>query len=109
MFRPCPECGDSLSASNVCGSCGYGKTATKGKTFDPDWWKCASVDRGQRCGKPGVMSHSTHGGGPWYCAPHFSPNFAERAKGRPAIRELRAVLPDREALEERAAIQADGA
>ena len=66
----CPKCGTLVNGLE-CGHCGYGKTNAKGKSQDPDWWRCADVKFGARCGKPGALSHSTHGGGPWYCRDHF--------------------------------------
>ena len=69
-MRDCPKCGAAVDGE-VCGVCGEGRREKpKSAPRDPDWWRCADVYRGQRCGKAGSISHNTHGGGPWYCRQH---------------------------------------
>lgn len=107
----CPDCGDPLAQSGVCGSCGYGKVKAKGPPRDPSWWQCSSTDRGQRCAKAGTVAHSTLGGGPWYCLAHAFPNRGGDTRPRAGLRPMRELLRTVDPYEaaERAAIQSDGA
>lgn len=114
MARHCPECGDPLSTSGICGSCGHGrnKAARNDPIKDPDWWRCSNESHGQRCARPGAISHSTHGGGPWYCAAHAFPAAGAMTMPANGFYPLRAILrrvvDPYEALE-REAIQSEGA
>lgn len=38
---------------------------------DPERWRCAWNDHGERCSFPGSFSRGTRGEGPWYCSGHF--------------------------------------
>lgn len=107
----CPECGDPLARSGVCGSCGYGRNKTQARIVDPDWHRCANVDRGMRCAKPGSVSHGTHGGGPWYCPTHAFPHDAPAERIGDPLRAIRGFLrkPDPYEALERAAIQSEDA
>ena len=105
----CPDCGDPLSQSGVCGSCGYGRgNKPKGPPVDPLWWQCTNVDRGQRCAKAGTVSHNTHGGGPFFCLQHAFPNHGDFKPriGPKTMRDALGSVDPYEALE-RAALQAE--
>lgn len=111
-MRDCPRCGNPIANSAVaCNGCGWQDRAAKRTDgADPDWWRCCDVFQGQRCAKPGALSDSTKGHGPWYCADHY-PEFRGRLAGKvppPAgFKALRNVLPrdiDPEEIAERAAI-----
>lgn len=75
----CPKCRAPLEGAKLSCSCGWSKrkaTAAVAEEkpkafFDPDRHKCAWVADGHRCQYPGAISHTTHGGGPWYCRDHF--------------------------------------
>lgn len=106
----CPDCGDPLAQSGVCGSCGYGRSSKpKGAPVDPSWWRCTHVDRGQRCAKAGTIAHTTHGTGPYFCLAHAFPNHGVSGPrlGPQTLRQALANVDPYEALE-RAAIQAEG-
>ena len=79
-MRDCPKCSAKVDGS-VCHNCGYAEPgARSGKpqpVRDPDWWRCAWNDHGIRCDKAGGFSHSTTGGGPWYCTEHSRPQRAQ--------------------------------
>jgi len=64
-----------------CPHCDTGKPKTKALPRDPNWWRCCDVDpiNGARCDKPGSLSDSTTGGGPWYCRQHY-PGFRKLPK-----------------------------
>lgn len=105
----CPDCGDPLSQSGVCGSCGYGRNSkAKGPAPNLNWWRCSNVERGQPCAKPGTVSHNTHGGGPWYCLAHAFPSQYVKSPriGAQTMRQALGNVDPYEALE-RAAIQAE--
>lgn len=90
----CPDCGITMFGK-TCTGCGHGKVAAGGKVVDSDWWRCADTKFAARCGKQGALSHSTQGGGPWYCRDHFS--GAGKADGATAppggFKALRAFMP----------------
>lgn len=125
----CPDCNVGLKSSATSCPCGWksptAPTSTAGTGYgarnngvDPDWWRCADVMFGNRCAKPGGMSHGTHGGGPWYCRDHFlgnsdpGPRFVPPG-GFKEMHDLVKAAParpvDREADDERRAIQSAGA
>lgn len=116
MPRACPECGSGLRNPKAC-ACGWTaaptSTGSGGKSSDPDWWRCADTLLGQRCGLAGTMSHSTQGGGPWYCAQHFrkeAPGKVDRTPGNVhAMREIARKYrqPDADEIAEREAIQGE--
>lgn len=77
----CPECGDDLRPNAKRCKCGWkvpraepdpvsGRSAPPPVDVEYGW--CAWRSGGERCRNPGTMAHSTLGGGPWYCAAHFS-------------------------------------
>lgn len=104
MALHCPDCGETLRG-NACGSCGYGKKSA-GKDVDPHWYRCSNEARGQRCSKPGSVSHGTHGTGPWLCWQHFTGNaptgdFVPPPSG---FRSIAQIIPDPELVAEREAI-----
>lgn len=78
-MKNCPTCGTYVDG-DVCPRCNTGKPTHHGKPdFDPEWWRCVNTDtRNARCSKPGALSDSTYGKGPWYCAQHF-PGFHKHA------------------------------
>lgn len=72
MARHCPQCASTLKPDGSC-ECGYG-AKPKSQGHDPDWWRCTDTDQaGARCSKPGSLSMSTRGGGPYFCSGHFPP------------------------------------
>jgi hypothetical protein len=78
-MRDCARCGKPVDG-DTCAACGYGVPVGKASAWhDPLWWCCANVEQGQRCNKPGGISHGTHGGGPWYCRQHAFPHEHARA------------------------------
>lgn len=87
----CPECNKVLYERARSCSCGWGKKKeSAGK--DVDWWRCTDVQFGQRCSKPGALSDSTFGTGPWYCAQHY-PGF--KRAGKAATRDAPVGIFDR--------------
>ena len=117
-MRDCPKCGDPIAdRQDACSGCGWTKPGRKAAAaaFDPLHFLCSHEDRGERCAKPGTLSSSTLGGGPWFCAEHFPPfkaAAAPRYHQAPAgfFRSVRTLLPrkpDLEADAEREAIQAE--
>ncbi len=79
----CPECGRVLNEKATSCACGWGRvTGTAKQNVDPDWWRCCDTNQfGERCSKPGALSDSTFGKGPWYCSQHY-PEFRGRSVKR---------------------------
>jgi len=106
-------------SGGVCSGCGYGRSKQSTSTpVDPRRHLCCHEDRGQLCTKPGALSSSTHGAGPWYCADHFPP-LRSGSKSTPPggfeslrglTKRVAPVLPavDFEAIAERQAIEQEG-
>jgi hypothetical protein len=69
-----PQCNNVLSTKAVtCPACGWDKPGRE-NPIDPQWWRCSDTDQaGNRCAKPGSLSESTRGGGPWFCHQHYPP------------------------------------
>lgn len=117
-MRDCPVC-KAFVDGPTCQQCGYGAPkAAKSAPVNPDWWRCADVDReGSRCAKPGPLTESTRGSDRWYCYQHYPP-FRSRGYARseppagwknavhkPNARQIASIAED---LLERQAIQGEG-
>ena len=101
-MKDCKQCGARVDGLD-CPKCGYTENLKTKSDQDPTWWQCSNVVDGQRCSKPGSMSHSTRGGGPWFCRQHFFPQDATYVTRASGPRKL-----DAEAVAERLAIQSEG-
>ncbi len=106
-----PECFNELSAKAVgCPVCGWDNPKKKKPEYERvsitivgrevSSPKCGEVD----CRKPGTLSESTLGGGPWWCQAHFPP-FRHSQLARIKRHQVGAKQPDFEAIAERLAIQ----
>lgn len=111
-----PACSNELHAAALsCPACGWDtpKGAKQLADHDPLWHRCSDSDRsGARCSKPGTLSESTRGGGPWFCHQHF-PLFHNRYHPRttppPGWKgPTRTAALIAEDLAERFAIQSEG-
>lgn len=122
-MRDCPKCGAPVDG-NACASCGYNETKTTGKATvvrDPDWWRCAFWDRGERCENAGGIGLGTLGNAVWYCRTHVDivragidrkSGATPPPKGFQSLRDSLGAVPvvdDFERDEEREAIQQEGA
>jgi hypothetical protein len=98
----------------ACNGCGWSKPGAK-KAALPHlrYGLCEHDDRGQLCAKPGSLSSSTLGSGPWFCSEHYPPFRGMRSSHTPppaGFRTLRSALPKRpdpEGDAERAAIESE--
>jgi hypothetical protein len=71
MTRPdCPECGEPLAKPFKSCTCGWRDEPKKRERDKPRL--CPWNDHGDVCGRPGHLSDSVVGGGPWYCREHFA-------------------------------------
>lgn len=111
-MKDCPKCRAHVDGL-TCGKCGYSEVE---RPINPDRWRCADTELGQRCANNAPFSSSTHGDGPWYCQQHF-PAFRgwsdKRADPPPGWkgkigRKPRTAADLAEDAAERFAIQAEG-
>lgn len=65
----CPECSKELKPNAKRCTCGWQALAVRAIADARHGW-CEWEADGQRCHYAGVFSHSTVGGGPWFCSPH---------------------------------------
>ena len=85
-YRNCPECKTQLLPPYLsCGACPWtssGRPQAAGDGATVQCWnrdhtvavlahQCCNEVRGQRCAKPGTISPTTKGTGPWFCADHY--------------------------------------
>jgi hypothetical protein len=89
-MKDCPTCGAVVDGP-TCLACGPKPSGAKGAPADPNWRLCSNVEYGQRCARAGTISHSTYGGGPWFCPQHF---FHEHRTVAPysGLRPLRELM-----------------
>jgi hypothetical protein len=96
-MKDCPECSTPVDGM-TCPKCGYTEDpSSNAKNSSGDWWRCAhAYVGGERCDKPGSLSSSTHGTGPWYCHEHFPPfmkwNQVQRSEPPGGFDALKEVL-----------------
>ena len=96
-LNKCPSCRGVLEDDGTC-SCGFGMREKVKKTRSSDEvknvrTKCHFNEFGRLCERPGTISPSTHGGGPWYCRKHAHVAFHD-GEDHPE------PPPDRESMEE---------
>lgn len=96
----CPGCDRSLKPAAKSCACGWKSPdarESRPALADPDRGRCAWIDFGVRCVKPGAISHGTKGEGPWFCRFHFfGQSLPEKLPMPDSVRELAGLLPQRE-------------
>ncbi len=67
----CTNCGAPLEDDGRCLMCPAGNPRTRQTTTDKIDRTCPWNEHGNTCGKPGSLSDTTLGNGPWYCPDHY--------------------------------------
>jgi hypothetical protein len=68
----CPKCHvPNKPGAKECDSCGVVFADIRSKGAPQIDRNCPWNDHGYACGKPGSMSDSQNGSGPWYCSDHY--------------------------------------
>jgi hypothetical protein len=90
----CPTCNDPLSASGVCGSCGYGRKFVPSRPIDGNRNRCAWVSDGDRCCYIGTISYSSPTPAHYpelFCIGHYG--CEDMQVGARVISESKAAMP----------------